>query len=605
MNDTVNPFTVRTPEDIEADEALKLWVDVFTDFQKIRDPGHSMLNGPRGCGKSMMFRFLQSDCQCLDNKCELRDLPFFGVLVSIKNTDLNLTDLQRLAEVQTNAILNEHFLVMYVASRTFLELSKRAPIPNTKDNARAAVSFANQFLTHLRLSGWTGEEAPTFETDASPKEIFAELRRYCDRLYREVIAYVRGLSFPGKSTITYGGPLCGYLDFLYPMLEDLRELPFLPNGPIYLLMDDADYLNHTQTMILNSWLSTRTSASVSIKVSTQLKYKTYRSVSGMTVSSPHDYSEVNITDIYTSSKSKYVHLVQNIVHKRLKSAGIQDVTPCEFFPEDEKQEQEIEAIRQKLLEDWRTSGRGHRPGDDAIRYARPMFIAGLKGQRKSGSTYSYAGFKQLVHISSGLVRFFLEPAALMFNEELAWFGSKPIKFIRPATQNQIIRDEAAKLIFTEFDKMFKDEESEIGEGWKRSKLYEQKMKLQALLAVLGGVFHAKLISEDSERRVFSVAFSDTPAPELEELFKLGIQYGYFHRSTIGNKDGTGRTALYILTRRLAPYFTLDPSGFAGYLFVTSARLQEAIADPDKFLRQLKARGGVDEAFEERQLRLFD
>ena len=57
-----NPFTVKTPEGLAAAEAASLFVDVFTDFYKIRDPGHAMLNGPRGSGKSMMFRYLEPDC---------------------------------------------------------------------------------------------------------------------------------------------------------------------------------------------------------------------------------------------------------------------------------------------------------------------------------------------------------------------------------------------------------------------------------------------------------------------------------------------------------------------------------------------------------------
>jgi len=603
MKDAINPFTVRTPEDIEACDALKLWVDVFTDFYKIRDPGHSMLNGPRGCGKSMMFRFLQADCQCLHRRCGLRDLPFFSVLVSIKNTDLNLTDLQRLAEEHGNAILNEHFLVMYVASRTFLELSSRASIPDTEDNRRASASFAQRFVDQLRVSGWK-EDVSLSVADVSPVEVFSALRRLCDSLYNRVIAYVRQLAYPGGSPVSYEGPLCGYLDFLYPVLEDLRGLPFMPRGPIYLLVDDADYLNLIQTKVLNSWLSTRTSASVSIKVSTQLKYKILLTVSGMRVSSPHDYSEVNITDIYTSSRSKYIRMVEEIVRKRLAMAGLRRIAPRDFFPVDEEQERQIEEIKQQLIRDWESSGRGYRPSDDALRYARPTFIARLKGTSKSGSTYSYAGFEQLVHISSGLIRFFLEPAALMFSEELAQSDRKRITSIRPGTQDRVIREEAAKLMLTEFDNIFRDEEKEIDDKSKRSTLYEQKRKLHALLTVLGGVFHAKLISQDAERRVFSLAFSDVPGQDLEDLFNLGIRYGYFDRSTIGNKDGTGRTSLYILTRRLAPFFFLDPCGFAGYLFVTSARLREAIADPGKFLRAIK-QGGVDDAFEERQMRLFE
>src|SRR4051812_36678096 len=78
-----NPFAVKTPEDISAEEALSLFVDVFTDFHKVRDPGHCIVNGPRGCGKSMMFRYLLPDCQKLASSSTLADLPFFSVLISI------------------------------------------------------------------------------------------------------------------------------------------------------------------------------------------------------------------------------------------------------------------------------------------------------------------------------------------------------------------------------------------------------------------------------------------------------------------------------------------------------------------------------------------
>ena len=114
-----NPFTVRTPENLAAAEAARLFVDVFTDFYKIRDPGHAMLNGPRGSGKSMMFRYLEPDCQRIAEAREIRQLNFFAVLVSIKNTELNLTELRTLSGKAANAILNEHFLTMYVASKVF------------------------------------------------------------------------------------------------------------------------------------------------------------------------------------------------------------------------------------------------------------------------------------------------------------------------------------------------------------------------------------------------------------------------------------------------------------------------------------------------------
>lgn len=598
-----NPFTVQTPEDLGAREAIRLFVDVFTDFAKVRDVGHCMVNGPRGCGKSMMFRYLLPDCQSLIHSCSLGELPFVAVLASIKNTDLNLTELQRLVDRHANVVLNEHFLTMYVASRVFSMLSK-LEIGSAKANLVTIREFYEDvFLSRLRLNGWSGE-APNVRVRQSVNSYLASMGGLCDHLYAEVISYVKHLSYPSAEIDRYGGALCGYLDFLYPLLEEARKLPFMPQGPIYLLIDDADYLNLIQTKILNSWISTRTSASVSIKVSTQLRYKTFSTVSKMPIASPHDYHEINVTDLYTTSRSKYLPRVREIVRKRLDLAGIQ-ATPEEFFPPDEAQEREIEEIRDEIKRNWEISGRGYRASDDVLRYARPTYIARLRGTRKSGSKYSYSGFEQLVHISSGLIRYFLEPAAIMFSEQESKDSAEPVTQIDPGIQDSVIRNIANNLMLDEFEKIFKEEEGEQAENSPlRDKLLKRKHDLHSLIKVLGGIFLQKLVSNDSERRVFSIAFSDTPDTEISGILTLGIQYGYLHRSTIGNKDGTGRTPLYILTRRLAPYFSLDPTSFAGYLFVTNEKIREAIAEPDAFLRRVRDRG-VEECFEERQLQLFE
>src|SRR5690606_39255584 len=110
--------------------------------------------------------------------------------------------------------------------------------------------------------------------------------------------------------------------------------PFMPRGPVYLLIDDADNLNLTQTRILNTWVSYRTSQSVSLKISTQLRYATYGTVFGTRVEAPHDYSEVLISAVYTTSKGTYNNRVREIVRRRLGSSGLPDVTPEAFFPDD-------------------------------------------------------------------------------------------------------------------------------------------------------------------------------------------------------------------------------------------------------------------------------
>ena len=49
----INPFQIKTPEKLSPDEVASLFVDVFTDYQKIKAQGHTFILGPRGIGKSM------------------------------------------------------------------------------------------------------------------------------------------------------------------------------------------------------------------------------------------------------------------------------------------------------------------------------------------------------------------------------------------------------------------------------------------------------------------------------------------------------------------------------------------------------------------------
>ncbi|MGE3467445.1 MAG: hypothetical protein AB7J13_10985 [Pyrinomonadaceae bacterium] len=145
-------------------------------------------------------------------------------------------------------------------------------------------------------------------------------------------------------------------------------------------------------------------------------------------------------------------------------------------------------------------------------------------------------------------------------------------------------------MFSEFDKL------QTGTGSEKVPLATAR-KLRNLIEAMGRTFELLLVSDASERRVFSIAFSDRPDEEINEVLRLGIRYGYFHESNIGTKDGTGRTKLYILTRRLAPHFSLDPTSFSGYKFVTTKAIHEAMITPDSLVGRVR-RKGFDEVFDE-------
>lgn len=586
-----NPFKVFTPESMDADDVHALFVDPFTDFNKIREPGHTMVNGPRGCGKSMIFRYLLPDCQCLALEQTLANLPFFSFLISIKNTSPNLTEFRRLHDQHADIVLNEHILTVFIATKVFKSFSQYDLPKDDKAFIEAKAFFENVFCP--LLVGCGGENTKLDPRNSTPHDVFQQITMACETLYTQVIQYARRLAFVSNEIVPYKDPLCGYVDFLFPLMQGLKDLTFFPSGVIYLLIDDADYLNESQTIALNSWVSTRTQADVSIKISTQLRYKTLATTAGLPIQSPHDYQSINIADVYTTSRGRYLNRVEEIIKLRLTKAKI-SVAPREFFPPDKAQETKIAKIADKIRSNWEKEGRGNRPSDDVLRYARPEYIRSLGGSSKSRSSYSYSGFEHLVHISSGLVRYFLEAAAVMFDEQQSIKPESPITMIDPSIQNEVIRRESDNLMFSDFEKISKQDEIQSS----------QTDKLFNLIRALGGTFFLKLVSNEAERRVFSLAISGSPAPEVVEIFELGVRYGYFHRSSIGNKDGTGRTRLYVLTRRLAPHFMLDPTTFAGYLWTTSDLLREAMSNPDKLLRRIK-KEGVSKILESGQLTLFD
>lgn len=589
-----NPFTVRSPEDLPADEATALFVDVFTDFYKVRDVGHTMLHGPRGSGKSMIFRLLEPDCQCKIRSCDLSELEFCAVLIRIRNTELNLTELRRIRRDPLAVLINEHLLTMYVAAHFFDSLH-HLDIDDDGDGRCDLKSICSGFFRErLLIAGCQTIEEPGMDVN-TVSQLLRWISSQCETIYQQAVAFARKLAFPAFADRIppFEGPLCGYLNFLFPLLCQIRKLPFMPSGPIYLLVDDADLLNETQTRVLNSWIATRTSDDVSIKVSTQASYKSYRAVSGMMVEAPHDFAEIDISDFYTTSRSRYLKRLREIVERRLTLAHI-DVSPEELFPPFEAQEERIRRIADEIRRgEHELSGRSANPSDDALRYARPEYFRSLRGTAKNSPKYQYAGFEQLAHLSSGIIRSFLEPAAQMFSDQQAELGADVrVTRITSTIQNHVARREAEALMTRRFDTRISADELGVSEDDDAlSEFEERKAKLRALIEVLGGAFHEKLVCADwSERRVFSVAFSQPPDRELIEIFELGAQNGYFQRMTIGNKEGTGRTPRYMLNRQLAPYFGLDPSGITGYLFITNEALHEAIRRPDTLLRRMKKVG---------------
>lgn len=577
-----NPFTVFTPEGLTADRVIAIFSTEMPGLGNIESAGHAFVIGTRGSGKSILFRYLEPDCQRLVTGKALNELPFLSFYVSFRETQAQISELARFDDKHGEVFFNEHLLVLAIGAQVLLRLLRN----NNVEGDRLSPGARN---FHDELSALLGEDVA--DAELSVGRALRNMATWLQAAYRRAIQYVRKHGFK-SDTLTYTGELYGFDDLLLPLMDFLREALQIPQtSPILLLLDDADSLTEVQTRIVNSWVARRLSSRCSLKIAAQITaYKTMVTVYNTRIEAPHDYQEINLSDTTgRASEKAYRSRIAGIVQRRLVTVGIVK-SADKYFPEDSRQRLAIQREEQRLVSEWDAGrGRGYRGRDDAYRYARPNYIAKLGGDRKSRSTYSYSGFDQLVHISSGVTRFFLEAAADMYAQSVANAprGNKSVEEITPSVQNEVIREHANRQIIVDLKDLARDVERLKGDP-------QQAVQLSNLIKGLGSLFESALVDTNAaERKLFSFALTEEPTPEIDEVLRLGVRYGYLFQGIIGRKEGTGRAPLYILSRRLAPLFNLDPMGFSAYKFLTNQIIQQLMNDPEGSRLNLRRRRDRD------------
>ncbi len=116
-----NPFYVRSPEGMSAKDVRSLFVEAFSDYPSVLEEAHIFIVGPRGTGKSMMFRYMMPDCQFA--LISENSLSFFATYVPLKRQNFNIAELARLENAHANVLINEHLLTAFVACRFFDQVS--------------------------------------------------------------------------------------------------------------------------------------------------------------------------------------------------------------------------------------------------------------------------------------------------------------------------------------------------------------------------------------------------------------------------------------------------------------------------------------------------
>ena len=582
----MNPFSVSSPEQISAEHIADYFVDLFTDAPKLLDPANTFIHGARGTGKSMLLRSLEPEVMLrLGRAKTIAELPYFSVHVPIRPVEFLTPEIAKLEGFGKFAI-GEHLLSMHAAFRMFrllLTLVNHIDVANAEELAKLFRNLAE--ADGAEGAHWA--ENPVGDGSAGWLRAVCAC---CDVELRRIRQYYTRLPFAQEKAV-YEGALTGFLDFVVPLAEKVRTLPNFPDVPMFLMLDDADNLPQHLQRVVNSWVSARATHSVCLKITTQLGYATYRTVDSRVIESPHDFTDIDLSSIYTAKGATYSQRITEIARKRLLKHGL-DCTPEDFFPADRQQEARLEQIRTELRQAiaGRAEGEGGsaRVRDEVARTAVPTLMRELAGGSRSSHTFSYSGLASLIDLSSGVIRWFLEPAGRMFDE---------VKSNGPevATIPSVVQDKVLARWSTDF-LVSLDQASRGAEDAQAASAIdlpiehslhamgpeaEPYQKLKNLLDGLGRLFRSRLLdAEASEQRVFSVVINGTASKPLQAILDLGVRRGYLQRSDYAAKEAFGgRLPRYILARRLGPHYKLDVSGYAAHLFVLPEKLELTLNDP--------------------------
>jgi hypothetical protein len=564
---------VESPEKLQAKDLKDLFVEKYTQIEFLKERKHTFLWGSRGSGKSMMLRYLEPQCQTLVHgnvEKFLEKENFIAVYCPCKEGQFNKTDLKALNE-DAASIITEHTLISYIVDQ--LVACVPTQFPDAFFDAEKSLHLAEGIMKLFDRASVVSSVEDVNRTTDFNKEPLAWLREFFAADSRKLANFLRDSSFRGGH-VKYEGATTGYHDFLLPCLKNFQKISGL-SLPIYVMLDDADRLTKMQQRIINTWIANRDQVTVCFKISAQENgYSTFLTRSGGLIEQPHDYSEIDVDELYTHSKSDYENKVKLIAERRLDLSPLKTKNILELLPENPEERKLYERIREETAREWDNEGRPGRKEDYITRYAKARLFQYLKARK---TEKSYAGFHNLVHLSSGVVRDFLEPCYIMFDKYRATVAeADSILSIPPGVQDDVIFHYSEEFLIRKPDQIKKDLPVEQ---------WTLVDRLATLIESLGKLFYERLHDPEArEARLFSFTVRGNITADIQDVLNLGLTYRYFQRRSYSSKEGGGREKWYILHRRLCPVFKLDPTGFEGRISLTPDLLKIACENPTQFVR---------------------
>ena len=600
ISELKNPFEIKPPEELSSQLIYKLFVKEYTEHAALIGDYHTFISGSRGSGKSMHFKYLEPQCQIIEHgrlDAFLKsDSAFIGIYINCNKGDFTKEEFKELEnDKNVSQILWKklllHYFVMDTAEciiKTFVDQLSELIDP---DNQKAVFDRVNEVFTLTECN-----ERTLVELKRNFHKEKVKIDKIIDNYLENIGLTNNRLNAPGVNFVDTS------LDdgrFLQILLSTLRsEILRRDSIPFYLLYDEANELLEFQKKIINTLISQRKQTLVCVKVSCQPRmYDVFLDIKERLIQETHDYYFIELDSLYTTDKTTYHERLREIANRRLDIAGFCQKDISLLLPENPAEIAKIEKARKiteleydKLPEDKRPTRKGE--------YVKKYAMARFYQQLLSKTSYSYAGFNNLVHFSSGIIRSFLEPCYSMIEE---------MKKKDPATEIREITSipfEIQKGIIENYSNMYI--QKEILDHLKIQPAESENRKilegLSNILDSMGAVFSMRLKDKNSrEPRIISFSIKEgTRVQFLQDILDHGVQKAFFHQKWSRAKSGHEMLECYILNRRLCPRYHLDLSSFQGRLEISQENLLLAANNPSAFIKKFEK-----ETEEQEQIQLFD
>lgn len=584
-----NPFVVYSPEDINPEEFKEIFIKEYTWINALETPKDFFIYGTRGSGKSMLLNYLEISHQLCYFDHDLmsffqedRKHKYIGIMVHITREQLDTDRYELLIKnnFEEKGFIRDlcmHDLVMTILYRiikTFIETKKMNEYINSIDVTRVKEfcqkNYKDLDRQHIHNISFDQEKTNT--------EMFNRLAN----IFKEErinVKYYTDDKFQIKDTV-YRGNYSSF-DFMFNFITEIKKILNLADFCFYILMDNGDQTKSTMQLCIDSLIAQRSHSDVCFKVA--VKKGVYWNKGN--IQWPHDFSQIDIDELYSTQHTVYYERIKEIANKRLELTGINtDIE--DFLPESQSEEQILEEIKSGLKEKYAQEyeekygdeiDSERLPKSDYInnrvsKYAQAELFRRLK---KTGK--SYAGFDNIVHLSSGVIRQFLDICSYIFEEEIKRKGDDNITKISLKAQNDVVKRYADDFM-DELETTYKRLEKE--ENIEGAKLYKG---LYFLIESLGKYYKKRLMDPKfKEPRVFTFTLKDPGKDtEVERILEIGVNgeglTGCFFQSYwYSSKRGIGKYRGYAFNRRLCPRYGIDHTSFRGRIELSTVDLRLAI-----------------------------